>query len=158
MLNTKGINQSESNRTSIVSKFRFLNTQSTYLILVIILIAIVASIINPNFLTVRNLFNVLQQISVLGIMTMCMSLLMISRGLDVSIGDLAGLVAIIFAKMLLAEKYYYICSHIISYCYYLQFCKWLDSSQKQSNPANYNPWDELCFSWYCAYNRGQKQQ
>ena len=104
MLNTKGIDQNESNKTSIGSKFRFLNSQSTYLVGVIILIAIVATIINPNFLTLRNMFNVLQQISVLGIMTMCMSLLMISGGLDVSIGNMAGLVSIVFAKMLLAGQ------------------------------------------------------
>lgn len=104
MLNTKGINQNENDKASISGKFRFLNSQSTYLIVVIILIAIVASIINPNFLTLRNLFNVLQQISVLGIMTMCMSLLMISGGLDVSIGNMSGLVSIVFAKMLLAGQ------------------------------------------------------
>jgi len=104
VLNTKGIDQNENNKTSIGSKFRFLNSQSTYLVGVIILIAIVATIINPNFLTLRNMFNVLQQISVLGIMTMCMSLLMISGGLDVSIGNMAGLVSIVFAKMLLAGQ------------------------------------------------------
>ena len=104
MLNTRGIDQNENNKTSIGNKFRFLNSQSTYLVGVIILIAIVATIINPNFLTLRNMFNVLQQISVLGIMTMCMSLLMISGGLDVSIGNMAGLVSIVFAKMLLAGQ------------------------------------------------------
>ena len=35
---------------------------------------------------------------------MCMSLLMISGGLDVSIGNMAGLVSIVFAKMLLAGQ------------------------------------------------------
>lgn len=104
MLNAKGINQNENDKVSIKSKFRFLNSQSSYLILVIILIGIVASIINPNFLTLGNFFNVLQQISVLGILTMCMSLLMISGGLDVSIGSMAGLVGIIFAKMLIAGQ------------------------------------------------------
>lgn len=104
MANTNGLNQNVNEKTSVSSKLRFLNTQSTYLILVIILIAIVATIINPNFLTLRNLFNVMQQVSVLGIMTMCMSLLMISGGLDVSIGNMAGLVAIVFAKMLLAGQ------------------------------------------------------
>jgi ribose/xylose/arabinose/galactoside ABC-type transport system permease subunit len=57
---------------------------------------------NPRFLTIRNFLNILQQISILGILTMCMSLLMISGGLDISIGNMTGLIAMIFARMLLA--------------------------------------------------------
>ena len=44
----------------------------------------------------------MQQILILGILTMCMSLLMISGDLDISIGNMTGLIAIIFARMLLA--------------------------------------------------------
>jgi len=102
--NNKNINQNSNEKVSLKSKLSFLNTQITYLILVIIIVAIVASAINPNFLTLRNFFNIMQQVSVLGILTMCMSLLMISGGLDISIGNMAGLVAMIFAKMLIAGK------------------------------------------------------
>lgn len=106
MLNTKDkdINQNESEKISIGSRFRFLNSHITYLILVIIIISIVASVMNPNFLTLRNFFNIMQQLSVLGVLTMCMSLLMISGGLDISIGNMAGLIAIIFARMLISGK------------------------------------------------------
>lgn len=104
MSNNKNINQNSTEKVSLKSKLSFLNTQITYLILVIIIVAIVASAINPNFLTLRNFFNIMQQVSVLGILTMCMSLLMISGGLDISIGNMAGLVAMIFAKMLIAGK------------------------------------------------------
>lgn len=104
MSNNKNINQNSNEKVSLKSKLSFLNTQITYLILVIIIVAIVASAINPNFLTLRNFFNIMQQVSVLGILTMCMSLLMISGGLDISIGNMAGLVAMIFAKMLIAGK------------------------------------------------------
>lgn len=92
-----------SDKKSAISRWRvFFTNQVFYLILVIILIAIIASILNPNFFTVRNILNILQQISILGILTMCMSLLMISGGLDISIGNMCGLIAIIFARMLLA--------------------------------------------------------
>ncbi len=102
MSNNKN-NLKEKELTTAVKKLSFLNNQITYLILVIIAIGIVASIMNPNFLTIRNFLNVMQQMSILGILTMCMSLLMISGGLDISIGNMAGLIAIIFARMLLAE-------------------------------------------------------
>jgi ribose/xylose/arabinose/galactoside ABC-type transport system permease subunit len=104
VLNNKNINKNSDERLSIISRLSFLNSQITYLVLVIIIIGIIATVLNPNFLTLRNFFNIMQQISVLGILTMCMSLLMISGGLDISIGNMAGLVAIIFAKMLIAGE------------------------------------------------------
>jgi len=104
MLNNKNINKNSDERLSIIRRLSFLNSQTTYLVLVIITIGIIATVLNPNFLTLRNFFNIMQQISVLGILTMCMSLLMISGGLDISIGNMAGLVAMIFAKMLIAGE------------------------------------------------------
>lgn len=102
MLDTKKNNLGGKELVSGSRKLGFLNNQISYLILVIVIIAVVASVMNPNFLTLRNFLNVMQQISILGILTMCMSLLMISGGLDISIGNMAGLIAIIFARMLLA--------------------------------------------------------
>jgi len=90
------------NKNPFLSKLKVLKHQITYLIIVLIIISIVATLLNPRFLSARNFFNVMQQISVLGILTMCMSLLMISGGLDISIGSMAGLVGIIFVKMVLA--------------------------------------------------------
>jgi len=104
VLSNKNINKNSNERLSIIRRLGFLNSQITYLVLVIITIGIIATVLNPNFLTLRNFFNIMQQISVLGILTMCMSLLMISGGLDISIGNMAGLVAMIFAKMLIAGE------------------------------------------------------
>lgn len=92
----------ENGQSSIARIFAFLNNQVVYLFLVIIFIAIIASAINPNFFTLRNLLNIMQQVATLGILTMVLSLLMISGGLDISHGNLAGLLAIIFAKFILA--------------------------------------------------------
>ena len=79
-----------------------LKNQTTYLILVIVVVSIIATILNPKFLSARNFFNVMQQISVLGILSMCMALLMISGNLDISIGNMAGLVGMVFVRMVLS--------------------------------------------------------
>jgi ribose/xylose/arabinose/galactoside ABC-type transport system permease subunit len=100
--NSKETKQKGDGPAASLRRPGFLNNQVFYLILVIILIVIIASILNPNFLTLRNVLNIMQQISILGILTMCMSLLMISGGLDISIGNMTGLIAIVFARMLLA--------------------------------------------------------
>jgi len=102
--NSKEIKQKGNGIGSVARRLRFLNNQILYLVLVIILIIIIASVLNPSFLTLRNILNIMQQISILGILTMCMSLLMISGGLDISIGNMAGLIAIVFARMLLSGK------------------------------------------------------
>lgn len=72
------------------------------MILVIVAVSIVATILNPKFFSTRNFFNVMQQISVLGILSMCMALLMISGNLDISIGNMAGLVGMVFTRMVLS--------------------------------------------------------
>jgi ribose/xylose/arabinose/galactoside ABC-type transport system permease subunit len=83
------------------NKLLALKNQTTYLILVIIFVSVVATILNPKFLSARNIFNIMQQISVLGMLTMCMALLMISGQLDISIGNMAGLVGMVFTRMVL---------------------------------------------------------
>ncbi len=94
------MNKIETNQP-FFSKFKGLKHQITYLIIVLLIVCAVATILNPRFLSARNFFNVMQQISVLGILTMSMALLMISGGLDISIGNMAGLVGIIFTRMVL---------------------------------------------------------
>ena len=106
MPNSKEIKQ-EGNRAAPAAKF--FKHQTFYLILVIIVIGVIASSINSNFLTLRNILNIMQQISTLGILTMVMSLLMISGGLDISIGNMAGLIAIVFARMFISGQSIFLC-------------------------------------------------
>ena len=103
MSNSKEIKQNGNGQAAASKRPGFLNNQIFYLVLIIIVVIIIASILNPNFLTLRNFLNIMQQISILGILTMCMSLLMISGQLDISIGNMCGLVAIVFTRMVLAE-------------------------------------------------------
>lgn len=92
----------ENEKIPFTKRLSALKNQTTYLILVIVVVSIVATILNPRFLSARNFFNVMQQISVLGILSMCMALLMISGNLDISIGNMAGLVGMVFVRMVLS--------------------------------------------------------
>jgi ribose/xylose/arabinose/galactoside ABC-type transport system permease subunit len=64
-----------------------LHNQHVLLSLVIVIIGVIISFINPRFITATNLISIFQQISVLGILTMAMSILLISGGIDLSIGN-----------------------------------------------------------------------
>lgn len=75
--------------------------QRLLLCVVIILLVSVVGIINPRFVRLNNVIAILQQISVLGILTMSMSMLLISGGIDLSIGNMMALSGVVVATILM---------------------------------------------------------
>ena len=69
-------------------KKRLIKEQRVLLAIVIVVIVAAVSAINPRFIQVKNLITIFQQISVTGILTMAMSMLLIGGGIDLSIGDI----------------------------------------------------------------------
>ncbi|MDR3372461.1 MAG: ABC transporter permease [Ancalomicrobiaceae bacterium] len=61
---------------------------------VLVVVFVGLSIASPYFLTVRNLANVAQQISVVGIVALGQALVIISGGLDLSVGSVIGLASV----------------------------------------------------------------
>ncbi len=79
---------------------RLYRSQPFIIFLVIVVLAVVITAFNPLFLSVSNLQIVLQQSAVTGIATLCMVLLMISGGLDFSIGSIISLSCVTMAKLI----------------------------------------------------------
>jgi len=77
-----------------------LKDQRILLSLVIVLIVIVVSIIKPAFLKINNIFSILQQISVLGVLTMAMGLLLLGGGIDLSMGNMMALACVTMATII----------------------------------------------------------
>ncbi len=70
------------------------------LIFLLVLMAVFA-ILQPRFLSSLNLFNVMRQVSIFGLLAIGMTFVILTRGIDLSIGSLlafAGLVAAAVAK------------------------------------------------------------
>lgn len=65
------------------------------LILVLLVLALITGAVNPRFLTLQNVLNIMLQISVLGIVSIGATILLISGGLDLSVGSLLSLSAYI---------------------------------------------------------------
>lgn len=63
------------------------------LIFVLLAIVLFTGIANPRFLAVQNLLNILLQISVLGIVSIGATVLLISSGLDLSVGSMLSVSA-----------------------------------------------------------------
>lgn len=68
------------------------------LIALIVLIVIVSSL-SPNFFTLNNLFNILQQTSVNAIMAVGMTLVILTSGIDLSVGSLLALTGAVAASL-----------------------------------------------------------
>ncbi len=83
-------------RLEPISKRRLLS-QDTGLVLVLLALAVGFSIYSPYFLTTANLSNVLLSVSVIGCMAAVSTLLIISRGLDLSLGSMVALCGMLTA-------------------------------------------------------------
>ena len=83
-----------------MSKARKLDQRLLLGIVIVALVAVVG-IINPRFVTLNNLIAIFQQIAVLGVLTMAMSMLLISGGIDLSIGSMMTLSAVVVATILM---------------------------------------------------------
>jgi ribose transport system permease protein len=84
-----------------VREGRFSN-QSVFLLLVIVVIGIFISITNAQFISSRNILNILQQISVTGIVTIGMAMVLISGGIDLSVGAIISLTCSVVAKLIVS--------------------------------------------------------
>jgi len=81
---------------------RAVNIQQWGIILVLIALIIILGIISPVFLSGRNIRNILQQVSVIGILAMGSTVVMISGGIDLSIGSIVSVAAVVMGTMIKA--------------------------------------------------------
>jgi len=93
---------------SILTKTSRIDRELIFLPIVIFLLGTVSSLINPNFLTVNNMLTILQQVSVLGILSMAMLMLLISGMLDLSYGYLTGLCGVALCQFITMGLHPYI--------------------------------------------------
>src|SRR5690348_8993706 len=59
----------------------------------IVLLGVVVSLRNPAFLTVNNFRDILLNISILVIVALAQTMVIVTRGIDLSVGSMIGLVA-----------------------------------------------------------------
>jgi ribose/xylose/arabinose/galactoside ABC-type transport system permease subunit len=82
---------------------RTVNIQQWGIILVLIALIIILGMISPVFLSGRNIRNILQQVSVIGILAMGSTIVMISGGIDLSIGSIVSVAAVVMGTMIKAN-------------------------------------------------------
>ncbi|HDU8443415.1 TPA: ribose ABC transporter permease [Proteus mirabilis] len=72
-------------------------------LIALLLLIVVVSTLSPNFFTLNNIFNILQQTSVNAIMAVGMTLVILTSGIDLSVGSLLALTGAVAASMVRAD-------------------------------------------------------
>ncbi|ATA18380.1 monosaccharide ABC transporter membrane protein (CUT2 family) [Gibbsiella quercinecans] len=83
------------------SLFKF-NLRDAGTLIGLLIIVVTFSFLSPMFWTVPNLLNILQQSSINGIIALGMTLVIISGGIDLSVGPTAALSAVLGATLMVA--------------------------------------------------------
>jgi simple sugar transport system permease protein len=79
---------------------RLLKRNEVYLLFVIIGLSIMLSIVNPNFLTLENLFDILRSYSFMGILAVGVLVVLLSGGIDISFTANATVAQYVMAYLL----------------------------------------------------------
>jgi ribose/xylose/arabinose/galactoside ABC-type transport system permease subunit len=86
---------------SITASLRRLSTLRTSgLLWVLLAMCIVAALISPAFLNPFNIINVLRQIALFGIVSIGMTFVILTAGIDLSVGSIVAVTAVVAAIML----------------------------------------------------------
>jgi putative xylitol transport system permease protein len=67
------------------------------LVILFVLVLVVLSITAPSFLTIDNLTNIVRQSSIVGFVAIGMTFVMITSGIDLSVGSIVGITAVMSA-------------------------------------------------------------
>jgi len=87
-----------------VSKINIFSNIRQYAVLILlVIVSVLTGIFNPIFFTLNNIVNVIGQVSVLGILGIGMTLVMISGGIDLSVGTALSFIAVTVAKLIVSN-------------------------------------------------------
>jgi ribose transport system permease protein len=78
---------------------RLRTVRSFTVFLVLIGVMIIATILSPIFIRPGNLVNIIRQISISGILAIGMTFVLLTGGIDLSVGSTVGVVAVVAAAM-----------------------------------------------------------
>jgi ribose/xylose/arabinose/galactoside ABC-type transport system permease subunit len=69
-------------------------------LMALVLLVIAASFLSDRFLTLPNILNVLRQVSIVGILAIGMTFVILTRGIDLSVGATLGIAVVLYAGLM----------------------------------------------------------
>jgi len=94
-------NNSRENSNVMKNVFSRIRESNVFLALIgLLLISLSLSIMSPHFMTVSNILNVLRQISTIAVVSIGMTYVIITGGIDLSVGSVLALSAVVSAYLM----------------------------------------------------------
>ena len=85
-----------------------LDVRLTLMAAVLALMAIVFHVVTGNFLTPENLYNIAQQTAVVGIVATAITLIIVARQIDLSVGSVLGCVGVLIAFLMYTRGWHWV--------------------------------------------------
>lgn len=101
-LNQKGNNNMTEQALALKKNFFKFNIRDMGTLIGLVIIFAVFACLSPVFLTTPNLINIMQQSAINAIVALGMTLVIISAGIDLSVGPVAALSAVVCASLMVA--------------------------------------------------------
>src|SRR6184192_2388984 len=89
-----------SGRASIDMAILTIAWRRAGVLIALVLLITAASFLSDRFLTVPNLLNVLRQVAIVGILALGMTFVILTRGIDLSVGSILGISVVLYAVLL----------------------------------------------------------
>ncbi|MBV8227100.1 MAG: ABC transporter permease [Verrucomicrobia bacterium] len=87
-------------RATLTKRVIPLAKQQLGIVIALLLLLVVSSVLSPRFLTLPNLLNVLRQVAIVGILAIGQTFVILTAGIDLSVGSILGLSVVVFAVLL----------------------------------------------------------
>lgn len=73
------------------------------IVFILFILVVVFTIASPNFLNVSTIFTILKQVSITGIISVSMAFVIMTGGIDLSVGSIAGVSSVTAAMLMMAK-------------------------------------------------------
>lgn len=71
------------------------------ILIILILLIVFFTILSEQFSTMQNIFNILRQVSIIGIAAVGMTMVLLTAGIDLSVGSIIGVASVLASELLL---------------------------------------------------------
>ncbi|MEP6875272.1 MAG: ABC transporter permease, partial [Burkholderiales bacterium] len=85
-----------------------LDVRLTLMAAVLAVMAVVFHLVTGTFLTPENLYNIVQQTAVVGIVATAITLIIVARQIDLSVGSVLGCVGVLIAFLMYTKGWYWV--------------------------------------------------
>ena len=86
----------------------------TWIVLIAILLGSIVSFLSPNFLTFMNMTNLLKQVSIVAVLAAGQTVVILSGGIDLSVGSILALTAVVIGFNYPDSKWYKLSYNLLS--------------------------------------------